>query len=117
MFRKDRNIMVWTLSQVEVFSALCRRFREGHFDEAAFAVARKRVNDLFDSVFEIVSIPKVKQRALRLLQVHPLRAADALQLASALVATEEDPSKCPVLCFDKRLAQAAMREGFEVNPD
>ena len=116
-FKTDGDIIVWTLSKVEVFSALCRRFREQILNEKAFESAKKRMNDLFDGAFEIVSIPRIKQRAIRLLQVHPLRAADALQLASVLVASEEDPSRLSVVCFDKRLSQAAKKEGFEVNPD
>jgi len=58
-------------------------------------------------------INKVRSRALRLLEVHPLRAADACQLAAALVATQEDPVN---LTFDKRLAEVAQKEGFTVNP-
>ena len=115
-FRDDSDGMVWTLSKVEVFSGLCQRFRENSFSEDAFEIAKGRMNDFFKIVFEIVSISKVKERALRLLQVHPLKSADALQLASVLVATEEDPSRLPILCFDERLGQAARREGFTVNP-
>jgi hypothetical protein len=40
-----------------------------------------------------------------------------MQLASVLVATQEDPSKVPIMSFDNRLIQAARREGFAVNPD
>ena len=54
---------------------------------------------------------------MRLLQTHSLRAADALQLASALVASQEDPSRLPFMSFDNRLIRAAKREGFVVNPD
>jgi predicted nucleic acid-binding protein len=113
----DREAMVWTMSKVEVFSALCRRLREGSLREVVFASAKERMNEFFDMAFEIISVPKVKDRALRLLQVHPLRAADAMQLASVLVATQEDPSKMPIMSFDNRLIQAARLEGFAVNPD
>jgi hypothetical protein len=50
------------------------------------------------------------------LEVHPLRAADACQLAAALVASQEDPERLAMICFDQRLKQAAMLEGFVVNP-
>ena len=116
-FKADNEIMVWTMSKIEVFSALCRRFREDSLNEKTFELAKTRMNDLFDIVFEIVALSKVKERALRLLQVHTLRAADAMQLASVLVATQEDTSKLPIMCFDDRLKQAAKREGFIVNPD
>jgi len=70
------------------------------------------MNDFFDKAFEVISVQKVKDRALRLLQVHPLRAADAMQLASVLVATQEDTSRVPIMSFDGRLTLAAKREGF-----
>jgi predicted nucleic acid-binding protein len=116
-FQSDKEVMVWTMSKVEVFSALCRRLREGGLKESDFDSAKKRMNDFFDMAFEIISLPKVKDRALRLLQVHPLRAADAMQLASVLVATQEDTSIAPIMSFDDRLTMAARREGFNVNPD
>jgi hypothetical protein len=54
--------------------------------------------------------------ALRLLRNHPLRAADALQLAAALIASEETPQTLEFICLDDRLALAARREGFTVIP-
>jgi predicted nucleic acid-binding protein len=116
-FQSDPEIMVWTMSKVEVFSALCRRFREGGLREIDFDSAKKRMNDFFDTAFEIISLTKVKDRALRLLQVHQLRAADAMQLASVLVTTKEDPSRMQIMSFDNRLTLAARREGFTINPD
>jgi predicted nucleic acid-binding protein len=116
-FQTDKEIMVWTMSKVEVFSALCRSFKENTLTEGTFELAKKRMTDLFDIAFEIVSISKVKERALRLSQVHTLKAADALQLASVLVATQEVTSKLPIMCFDEKLKQAAKLEGFVINPD
>jgi hypothetical protein len=116
-FQTDKEIMVWTMSKVEVFSALCRSFKENTLTEGTFELAKKRMTDLFDIAFEIVSISKVKERALRLSQVHTLKAADALQLASVLVATQEVTSKLPIMCFDEKLKQAAKLEGFAINPD
>ena len=46
-----------------------------------------------------------------------MRAADACQLASALVATQEDPGRLAIICFDQRLKKSAVKEGFFVNPD
>jgi predicted nucleic acid-binding protein len=116
-YQSDQEVMVWTMSKVEVFSALCRRSREGALTEIDFDSAKKRMNDFFDNAFEVISVQKVKDRALRLLQVHPLRAAHAMQLASLLVATQEDTSRVPIMSFDDRLTLAAKREGFTVNPE
>ncbi len=75
------------------------------------------MNDLIERAHEVKVIQKVRDRALRLLEVHRLRAADACQLASALVATQEEPDRLAVVCFDQRLMRAAIKEGFVVNPD
>jgi len=56
----------------------------------------------------------VRTTAIRLLRVHPLRTADALQLGAAIVAAEDHPATLPLLTLDDRLAQAAEREGFAV---
>ena len=50
--------------------------------------------------------------ARRLLRVHALRAADALQLAAAVVASEGDPRSLEIVTLDDRLMDAARREGF-----
>jgi hypothetical protein len=51
---------------------------------------------------------------MRLLRVHPLRAADALHLGAALVAAEDNPRTLPFVTLDDELALAAEREGFPV---
>jgi hypothetical protein len=70
-----------------------------------------------ERAYEIAAVDQVKKRALRLLEVHSLRAADACQLAAALVATREDPGRLTMLTFDQRLKNSAIKEGFMVNPD
>jgi hypothetical protein len=55
--------------------------------------------------------------AERALAVHPLRSADALQLAAALT-WRRDPARRPALvCVDEGLRDAAAREGFTPVPD
>jgi hypothetical protein len=78
--------------------------------------AKKRLQLLVDSSYLVTAVEKTKSRAIRLLEVHPLRAADACQLAAALIASQEDPKRLAMLCFDQRLQDAALREGFVVNP-
>ena len=104
------------MTKIEVFSALCRRLRDRSIGQESFDTAARRMNDFFETVYEIVAIPRVKARALRLLRVHPLRAADSLQLAAVLIATEENTDRLPIMCFDERLTTAARLEGFQVNP-
>jgi predicted nucleic acid-binding protein len=54
----------------------------------------------------------VRTTAIRLLRVHPLRTADAFQLAAAIVAAENHPASLQFVTLDDRLGQAAEREGF-----
>jgi hypothetical protein len=56
----------------------------------------------------------ILSRAERLLKIHPLRAADSLPLAAALLATREEPDNSTFHTGDARLALAAGKEGFHV---
>jgi len=62
---------------------------------------------------QLVMTPQLQQ-AIRLLRLHPLRAADAQQLAAALVLSDFEPRTLPFVTLDGQLAAAARREGFEV---
>jgi hypothetical protein len=55
-------------------------------------------------------------KALRLLGVHPLRAADALQLAAALILVRDNPAGRELVSLDERLRESALLEGFRVLP-
>jgi hypothetical protein len=56
----------------------------------------------------------IRETATRFVRVHPLRAADAFQLAAAYLATERRPAVLPFVTLDERLAVAARKEGFTV---
>ena len=60
---------------------------------------------------------QVRVRAGRLLAAHPLRAADALQLAAALVWSDDQPQGESFVCLDERLRAAAASEGFASVPE
>jgi len=53
-------------------------------------------------------------RAYSLLELYPLRAADALQLAAALDYFEKSPKGNVFITADQRLADAARQSGFSV---
>ncbi len=110
----DPAVLSWALSPVEVRSALARRGRDGTLSTSRFDQACARADRLFAAVSHVVSLDAVVERAQRLLNLHDLRAADALQLAAALVACEERPRSLPFVTLDGRLAASAQREGFVV---
>jgi len=74
------------------------------------------VESFWETVHVVSLVLPVKARAKRLLAVHPIRAADALQLAAALTAVYDDPAGWEFVCLDERLGDAARREGFTVVP-
>jgi len=103
-------LLVWVLTGTEVISALTRKRREGATEPALFQTGKRRLAHLESSWSEVTQVNAVRDRARRLLESHPLRAADALQLAAALVAVEERPAAIPFVTFDERLEEAARRE-------
>lgn len=115
LLRSDSASVIWTLSQVEVRSALSRRLREKAMTRRTFDEARRRSERLFVALSHIVALEQVCERAIRLLDLHDLRAADALQLAAALVASGERPHTIAFATLDQRLAVAARAEGFPVD--
>lgn len=107
-------IIVWALAATEVISALARKQREGGLKRAVLAQAKQRLLKLESAWSEVIQYDAVRARARRLLETHPLRAADALHLAAALVAFEERTAGTEFVTFDGRLAEAAEKEGFAV---
>jgi predicted nucleic acid-binding protein len=112
--RRDPVVIVWTFARVELLSALARRERHEPSSARALARARAQVLQAWEEWSEIVALEPVRRQAERLVFVHPLPAADALQLGAALVATDLRPERLPIVTFDERLATAAEKEGFSV---
>ena len=110
----DDAMVMWTLTPVEVVSALRRLIREGALSEDAARVAEVRLGEMLDRSHIVIDVEAVKSLAARLLRLHPLRAFDALQLGAALHWTEGNPQGRTLHTLDNRLAQAAEREGFLV---
>jgi predicted nucleic acid-binding protein len=98
-------------------SALARLEREAALDGNAMGLAVDRLKKLADGWHEIEPIEIVRENTMRFLRAHPLRAADAFQLAAALIPAERGPASLQILTLNDRLAVAARKEGFTlVNP-
>ena len=111
---RDPDLVVWWGTGVECVSAFTRLEREGKITTAELVSAIHNLPALAASWQEIQPTARVRQTAERLLRVHPLRAADALQLAAAVIAADGSPETLPFVTLDDRLARAAEREGFPV---
>ena len=110
----DPVMLVWWASEVECASAIARLERDGVLEAQASDQAFDRLRRLAHAWHEIDASDPIRETAVRLLRVHPLRAADAQQLAAAYAAAERRPSSLEVVTLDDRLATAARKEGFVV---
>lgn len=113
---EDPRIATWVWTRVEIASAVERRVREGRIDRDD----RRRILERLDQVAlhwdEVVELVAVARRACTLLARHPLRAADAGQLAAALHLCGEDPGGVTFVSLDLKLREAAEKEGLRLLP-
>lgn len=110
----DPVVVVWMLTLVELLSALARRRRERPDADVAVSSARRDVLAAWERWIEITAVDVVRRHAERLVEIHPLRAADALQIGAALVMAGERSADLEFVTLDDRQAAAATREGFRV---
>lgn len=110
----DPVFVVWWSTPVECASAIARLVREGVLAPEGEDQALELLAILGNTWSEVLPAPTLRATALRLLRVHPLRAADALQLAAALVWMGGAPNGAELVTRDTRLAHAARKEGFAV---
>ena len=112
----DEDVVVWWTTRVECLSALSRRKREGVLSPGDETKARAVLSAIGTAWSEVQPTEAVRLRAERLLSIHPLRTADALQLAAALIWAQETPRGLEFVCLDQNLREAALKEGFSIQP-
>lgn len=117
--RSWSDLVVSHLARVEVAAAIWRKQRMFDLapDAAATLVADFEADWFGDgstqSRFAVVAVTgDVLDDAARLARVHGLRAYDAVQLASALLASAADPDLTAFAAYDVALRAAATAEGL-----
>lgn len=116
LFQADPALVVWWGTAVELESALARSLREGRFEEDDWRDALETASKLTEDSLEVQPMEAIRNRARNLVRLHPLRAADAFQLAAALAWCEDQPRDTAFVTLDDRLRTAAGIAGFEVLP-
>lgn len=111
---EDDSVVVWGLTRLEVTSAVERAARSGRLSSAQRRAVMERASRIAADAHEVTDLDAVRARALGLVARHPLRAADAAQLAAALLIADPDPASLAMVVLDRRLADAAEREGLRV---
>jgi uncharacterized protein len=104
--------VVWWATPIEALSAFHRLRREGQLTTADLRQALARLEYLRARWSEIQPSEDARQTAERLLARHKLRAADALQLAAALIWCGDQTRGRVFIGADSILADAAEIEGF-----
>ena len=111
---RDADILIWTMTSVELLSALRRLGRLSDGLQDLLPAMRAHALDLVGRCALVTDIDGVRRRAERLVGVHALASADALQLAAALAASEDRPERLDLVTLDQPLARSARLEGFRV---
>lgn len=113
--RTDR-ILVWWGTSTECVSAIARLRRDNELDDTTLRHVIARFDAIEASWLDVPPTGALRDLAKKLLFSHPLRAADALQLAAAMVVSEGVHADLPFVCLDQRLCAAARKEGFPILP-
>lgn len=116
LLRTDRQFALWWGTLVESEAAISRVDRGRRLSPPIRNDARAFLDWVREDAVEIEPSGELRAHAVRLVKDHPLRAADALQLAAALVWCSERTAGASFVCLDDRLREAASREGFTVLP-
>jgi predicted nucleic acid-binding protein len=116
LLEEDSGLVIWWGTPLECWSGIHRRVRDGSLAVSELASLARQLSTLVELAVEIEPGLPLRERAADLLAVHPLRAADALQLAAALIAEENLGAGFEFVSLDQRLREAAGREGLAVIP-
>lgn len=114
LLQSDPEMVVWWATRVDCASAIARLEREGGVDASCAAQGFRRLQALAKTWDEVQPTDRLRARAERLLRGHRLRAADALQLAAMLEVSVETPLSSEIVCFDRHLVDAILREGLRL---
>jgi predicted nucleic acid-binding protein len=116
LLQEDNSLVVWWGTWAECAVAISRLRREGRLNQIDEATARALLSLLTGVWTEIEPTDDVRLSAALLSRDHPLKTADALQLAAALRWCDGNTSGAEFVCLDGRLRRAARDEGFRVLP-
>ncbi len=114
LLAQDAEVVVWMLTSVELLSVLGRLGRTATSLDDLIPTLRSDATSLLRHVTTVTDVDGVRRRAERLVGVHPLAAADAMQLGAALVACGDRPERLTFVTLDKTLGRSAQLEGFRV---
>jgi len=114
LYGDGAGIWVWWITPVEIASSIARRERGEEITASTATQAYATLARMGATWHEVLPGEALRESAKRLLRLQSLRAADSLQLASALALAASELEPLEFVCCDKRLADAAARQGLVV---
>jgi predicted nucleic acid-binding protein len=108
------GVAVWWSTPVEIMSGLTRLVRMREIGDEEFLAGKHLAQMIAANWVPVRPSENIAAKACSLLELHPLRAADALQLAAALAWCEDKPKGKIFLTFDQRLREVAGLAGFSL---
>ena len=105
---EDARISILDVTLLELRSAVRRRERQGDMSEREANRIIDRILLDETSVYLVQSLDSaVTEEAIRVLDTHPLRTLDALQLAGCLIINRRITEPLTFVCADTRLNNAS----------
>jgi predicted nucleic acid-binding protein len=117
LLRDDSDMSVWWGIWAECSVAISRLKHVGWLDEDGEERARAVLDLLAEIWTEMRPTDDLRLLAALLSKDHPLKTADALQLAAVLRWCEGHATGTAFVCLDDRLRRAARSEGFSAMPE
>ena len=115
--RKCIFIATSKVAYAEARAAFARAGREGILDTQAYRDVVANFNEDWTSYFALEVSDSVLQRVDTLVDKYPIRGFDALHLASSIILSRRlDGEKLLVACWDARLWDYYLQEGFSLIP-
>ncbi|MCC3493236.1 MAG: type II toxin-antitoxin system VapC family toxin [Microcoleus sp. PH2017_29_MFU_D_A] len=119
----NSDLVISQITWVEVHSAFARRLRDGSLSAERFDLIVQKVREDFENEYRVIDInPTLIETATELVIQHPLRAYDAVQLASALrfqsTLISVSETQLVFVSADNRLLNIAQSAGLAIdNPN
>jgi uncharacterized protein len=119
----NNDLTISQITWVELHSALSRRQREGSMSAGELDIILQKFRNEFDTQYRVIEVdPALIESAGQLVIQYPLRAYDAVQLASGLyvqsVLTSIPDTQVIFVSADNRLLDIAQSAGLAIdNPN
>jgi len=117
LWKRTTAIVTSTVAYAEALASVYKKRRESRdIDEGLFQTVLLSFQKDWRSFIHVDVNEDLNETIDKLVSTHPLRGFDAIHLASALMVYERIQESFLFVCFDRRLLEAAQKEGLKSFP-